>query len=269
MKYIHGYSDRESKRLQDQSFILEDLLHTETWYPPGSSVLEAGCGTGSQTRILARRNPSAHITSIDSSDESLAKAKTMLQNEKFTNVYLQIEDILNLSLPAASFDHVFVCFVLEHISDPLSALLQLKRVLKPGGSITVIEGDHGSCFWSPETEASVKVWNSLILAQKNLGHDPLVGRRLYPLLKKAEFEIKTMVPKWVYTDSSDKRLADGIVNKIIVPMIESAKAQILTSNIVDLVTWEQGINDLIKVGKIKEGTFFYTWFKALAYKDAE
>ncbi|MBV8457682.1 MAG: methyltransferase domain-containing protein, partial [Acetobacteraceae bacterium] len=47
----------------------------------------------------------------------------------------------------ASFDHVFVCFVLEHMPDPETALAELQRVLKLGGSRTVIEGDHGSALF--------------------------------------------------------------------------------------------------------------------------
>ncbi|WP_207419866.1 class I SAM-dependent methyltransferase [Roseomonas haemaphysalidis] len=50
----------------------------------------------------------------------------------------------------ASFDHVFVCFVLEHLADPAAALGELQRVLRPGGSLTVIEGDHGSTLTPPQ-----------------------------------------------------------------------------------------------------------------------
>ena len=71
MNYIHGYSSREAERLQDQSNILEDLLHSGTHYEQGELVLEAGCGIGAQTKILARRNPESRFISIDISDESL------------------------------------------------------------------------------------------------------------------------------------------------------------------------------------------------------
>ena len=60
--YVHGYSARESERLADQAQTLTELLHHDTHYPAGSRVLEAGCGIGAQTVILARnrRTPTAY-----------------------------------------------------------------------------------------------------------------------------------------------------------------------------------------------------------------
>ncbi|MEM6336157.1 MAG: SAM-dependent methyltransferase, partial [Bacteroidota bacterium] len=51
--YVHGYDPRENERLDDQAGTLVDLLHGDTRYPDGSTVLEAGCGVGSQTVTLA------------------------------------------------------------------------------------------------------------------------------------------------------------------------------------------------------------------------
>jgi methylase of polypeptide subunit release factors len=70
--YVHGYDQPESARLQNQAKTLVDLLHSDTQYPAGSSVLEAGCGVGWQTLSLARNSPNARITSIDISAGSLA-----------------------------------------------------------------------------------------------------------------------------------------------------------------------------------------------------
>jgi methylase of polypeptide subunit release factors len=70
--YVHGYTPREAQRLLDQAGTLAELLHHDTAYPPGSRVLEAGCGVGAQTVELARRSPGAEITAVDISSESLA-----------------------------------------------------------------------------------------------------------------------------------------------------------------------------------------------------
>jgi ubiquinone/menaquinone biosynthesis C-methylase UbiE len=267
MSYVHGYSEREFERLRDQSGILESLLHSGTSYPAGSKVLEAGCGVGAQTRILAKMSPDARITSLDISEESISKAKRLIESERISNVRFHRASILGMPFPDECFDHVFICFVLEHLEDPPKALSEIKRVLKPGGSITVIEGDHGSCFWHPETEAALKVWDAMIEAQKMLGHDPLIGRRVYPLLKQAGFNVKDVSPRWVYTDSSNAELMDGVVNRIIVPMVESAKAGILRSERLDKSMWDKGIADLGKSGLPPDGTFFYTWFKGVGVKD--
>lgn len=75
MKYVHGYDPRENIRLQDQASTLVELLHSDTIYPAGSEILEAGCGVGAQTIAPARNSPEAHFTSIDISERSVATAK--------------------------------------------------------------------------------------------------------------------------------------------------------------------------------------------------
>lgn len=135
--YVHGYTSREETRLLDQATTLTDLLHSDTVYPPGSTVLETGCGVGAQTVILAKNSPQARITSVDVSDESLAAAKKRVEDAGFTNVAFQRADIFNLPFAAGSFDHVFVCFVPEHLPNPGEALLKLKDVLKPGGFCSI------------------------------------------------------------------------------------------------------------------------------------
>jgi cyclopropane fatty-acyl-phospholipid synthase-like methyltransferase len=73
--YVHGYSTRENERLQDQADALAGLLHSDTAFPAGSGVLEAGCGTGAQTVTLAQESPGASFTSIDISGDFLAEAE--------------------------------------------------------------------------------------------------------------------------------------------------------------------------------------------------
>jgi tRNA G46 methylase TrmB len=73
--YVHGYHSRENQRLQDQAGTLVDLLHSDTAYPCGSTVLEVGCGVGSQTITLAQRSPDARFLSIDVSADSIDEAK--------------------------------------------------------------------------------------------------------------------------------------------------------------------------------------------------
>ena len=73
--YVHGYRTREHERLKDQAGTLIGILHGDTNYPPGSQVLEAGCGVGAQTVTLARRSPRAFFTSVDISPDSLQAAK--------------------------------------------------------------------------------------------------------------------------------------------------------------------------------------------------
>ena len=180
--------------LQDQAGALVDLLHADTAYPGGSRVLEAGCGVGAQTVTLAQRSPGARFTSVDISADSIAEAKRRADRAGLTNVEFQQADIFALPFEAESFDHVFVCFVLEHLSRPVEALAILKRLLRPGGTITVIEGDHGSTYFYPDSPAAHAAIQCQVTMQREAGGNALIGRQIYPLLVEAGFRRGPCLP---------------------------------------------------------------------------
>jgi len=262
-EYVHGYSEQERVRLHDQASTLTELLHGDTRYPPESIVLETGCGVGAQTVILAKNSPEAHILSIDISGESLAKAKALTEREGISNVEFQKADMYHLPFPDASFDHVFVCFVLEHCIRPLDALMHLKRVLKPKGSITIIEGDHGSTYFYPESTEAQKTIQCLIDIQGGSGGNALIGRQVYPLLKAARFSDIKVMPRIVYVDSRSPELVEGFTKNTFIAMVEGVREQALNSGMIDETTWEKGVRDLYRTTE-KKGTFCYTFFKGVA-----
>src|SRR4051794_38394257 len=100
--YVHGYDPREALRLQDQASSLVELLHSDTSYAEGHTVLEAGCGVGAQTVTLARNSPQARITSIDISEASLAQAGQAVQGAGLGNVTLRQADIFDLPFAPGS-----------------------------------------------------------------------------------------------------------------------------------------------------------------------
>jgi ubiquinone/menaquinone biosynthesis C-methylase UbiE len=194
-KYVHGYSERESERLADQAQTLTDLLHDDTRYQEGSQVLEAGCGIGAQTVILAKNSPGAHITSIDISADSLQQAERMARKEGITNVTFRQGDIFHLPFEHGTFDHIFVCFVLEHLADPGGALAHLRLLLNEGGTLTVIEGDHGSTFFHPEDPDARLAIDCLVRLQQQAGGNALIGRQLYPLVAGAGYSDVRVSPR--------------------------------------------------------------------------
>jgi protein-L-isoaspartate O-methyltransferase len=264
--YVHGYTETEASRLTDQSSTLAQLLHHDTRYPAGSRVLEAGCGVGGQTVILAGNSPLAGITSVDVSGESIAKAKAAVARAGWSNVTFEIADLFHLPFPDASYDHVFVCFVLEHLARPLDALRSLGRVLRPGGSITVIEGDHGSYFSHPRSQEASMAVRCLIDLQARMGGNALVGRELYPLLAAAGYTGVKVSPRMVYVDSSRPELVDGFIDKTFIAMVKGVRQQALALQLLDSEQWEKGISDLYRSTE-DDGTFCYTFFKGSARKD--
>jgi SAM-dependent methyltransferase len=207
--YVHGYHPLASQRLQDQARTLVDLLHSDTAYPAGSIVLEAGCGVGAQTVTLAQRSPDARFTSVDISAASVAEAKRKVEHTGATNVELFQGDIFALPFAPESFDHVFVCFVLEHLSRPVEALVVLRGLLRPGGTLTLIEGDHGSAYFHPDSPEAHAAIQCQVQLQRNAGGDALIGREVYPMMVAAGFDAVRVSPRIVYVDASRPDLVDG------------------------------------------------------------
>jgi SAM-dependent methyltransferase len=261
--YVHGYEPREAARLEDQASTLMELLHSGTAYPAGSTVLEAGCGVGAQTVALASRSPQALITSIDVSEASVVEAAEAVQAAGLRNVTLRQADIFQLPFPAESFDHVFLCFVLEHLPQPVAALRALKCALKPGGTITVIEGDHGSAYFHPDSEYARRAIHCQVELQAKAGGNALIGRALYPLLREAGFGDVAVSPRMVYVDSSRPELVEGFTKKTFTAMIEGIRKPALEAGIISEADIDKGIADLRRTAEA-DGVFCYTFFKALA-----
>jgi SAM-dependent methyltransferase len=255
MAYVHGYHARESERLTDQADTLVALLHHDTAYPAGSTVLEAGCGVGAQTVTLLRNSPGARITSIDVSDDSLREAADRVG----TGVDFLRADLFELPFAEASFDHVFVCFVLEHLAQPVQALERLRAVLKPGGTITVIEGDHGSTYFHPDSEAAHDAIACQVALQREAGGDALIGRQVHPLLVAAGFPDARVSPRMVYVDASRPDLVDGFTYKTFTAMIEGTRELSIASGLITPERFDQGIRDLYATE-----VFCYTFFKGTA-----
>ena len=265
MEYVHGYSPREHDRLLDQADTLTDLLHRDTVYPAGSHVLEAGCGVGAQTAILTRHSPAARFTAIDLSPESIGLARAMAARRGLANVTFQVADIFALPFEPASFDHVFVCFTLEHLQAPVEALTRLKEVLKPGGAITVIEGDHGSTTFYPESRTALRTVQCLIHLQAECGGDSLIGRRLYPLLREAGFRDVAVSPRMVYVDASRPDLVDGFTRLTFIAMVAGVREQAIRGKLMDAASFDRGIADLYET-TAPDGIFCYTFFKGVAVR---
>ena len=265
--YVHGYFPHERDRLRDQAETLAELLHGEDSYPAGSTVLEVGCGVGAQTTTLARRSPLAQFMSIDISAESIVEAERKTAAAGLGNVQFLQADLFALPFSPGTFDHVFVCFVLEHLRQPAHALAILRDLLNPGGTVTVIEGDHGSTYFHPENENARAAIACQIELQRRAGGNALIGRQLYPLLTRAGFEMVRVRPLTVYADSSRPDLSDGFTRRTFTAMIRGVRQQALAAGLVTPKRFDAGIKSLLRTSR-DDGVFCYTFFKGTAERHA-
>jgi SAM-dependent methyltransferase len=263
--YVHGYSAREQARLLDQATTLAGLLHAGTRYPAGSRVLEAGCGVGAQTVTLARNSPDASFTSVDVSEESLAAARARAREASLSNVTFERADLFALPFPEESFDHVFLCFVLEHLARPAEALRALRSRLRPGGTLTVIEGDHGSTFFHPDDADARHAVECLVALQARAGGDALIGRQLFPLLAGAGLREVEVSPRVVYADASRPEWVQGFTLDTFTAMVEGVRERALAAGLVDEAAWRRGIAGLRRAAG-PDGVFCYTFFKGVGVK---
>jgi SAM-dependent methyltransferase len=264
--YVHGYTADETRRLTDQADALAELLHAGCHHPPGTRILEVGCGVGAQTVHLARNNPRSSITAVDLSAESLAAARDRLAASGADNVDFVQADLAALPLQPASFDHLFICFVLEHLPDPEAALRGLAAMLDVGGSVTVIEGDHGSFLCHPESAAADAAVANLVELQRRAGGDPHIGRRLYPLLCAAGYDAVQVEPVPVYADRSRPRMVDGFTRNTFNAMVAGVEERAARAGLTTDDAWRDGMRGLERAAA--EGTAFYCFFRARAVRGA-
>ncbi|HOU81363.1 MAG TPA: methyltransferase domain-containing protein, partial [Methanoregulaceae archaeon] len=206
----------------------------------------------------------AQFVCVDISSESLRLAKRRIREEHIENVIFQQGDIYHLPFSPESFDHLFVCFLLEHLPDPPHALKEMSNLLKAGGTITVIEGDHGSALFYPQSPHALRVIACLVELQRQMGGNAMIGRELWHLLNDAGFSGISVSPRQVYADPSRPDAIEGVRN-IFIAMVQGVRDQALAAGLIDADTWERGIRDLYRTTE-RDGSFAYTFFKATGVK---
>jgi SAM-dependent methyltransferase len=260
--YVHGYGASETVRLQHQADALAGLLHDDLTFADGSRILEAGSGTGAQTVQLLRRHPGVAITCVEREATSLAAAARRLRGEPGGDrAELVQADLESLPFPHGAFDHLFVCFVLEHLADPAAVLRKMLAVVKPGGSVTVIEGDHGTACFHPEDASARAAIECLVRLQRAAGGDALIGRRLFPLLKAAGVQDVRVEPRMVYVDGNRPDLADAFTLHTFTSMVAAVRSAAVARQVCTPEVFDAGVAALERSAQA-DGVFLYTFFRA-------
>jgi SAM-dependent methyltransferase len=170
------HSSRECDRLEHQAKLagLEDHLARLAGLPAPTSILDAGCGSGSMARMLAGKFPAARVVGVDLRPDYLEYARTRAQTEGLDNLTFEQGDIFRLPFSAASFDLVWSKYVLQWTKDPAAAVVEFHRVTKPGGSVVCCNFDGFAVTHWPEDPAlqgdAERVFSGLV--------DPYVGRKM-------------------------------------------------------------------------------------------
>ena len=259
--YVHGYSGAEAVRLGRQAAILAEFIHGSVAFTAGARVLEAGCGIGAQTVQLAERHPHANIVAIDRSQISIRTAADRVGPRR--NVTFHVADIYALPFEDAHFDSAFVCFLLEHLVARETALKELLRVLKPGATLYVFEGDHGSVMAAPHDPAIARLVCAASQLQISGGGDPYIGRSLCPVLLNAGFTNVSIEPCMAYADAMRPSWIEGFTRATFSNMMAGQREAVLASGLLSEERWREGMDALERTTQ-RDGTFCYTFFRATA-----
>lgn len=188
-----------------------------------SSILEIGSGPGFYTELLLNNFNNIDITSLDYDIEFLKYSRSNL-DKRFKDKVLYVKDnIENTSLPSDSYDYVIARFVFQHLEKPVEALKEIKRILKPGGKLFIIDVDND--LWGtsyPKSKLIDSLNSSLGKVQNKLNGNRLIGRELVPIIKKLgfiNFDIEAVI------NHSDVLGKDNFVNKFDLNLVKDANMQ--------------------------------------------
>ena len=153
----------------------------------GMRLLDCGCGPGSITVDLARAVLPGEAIGIDLREDALAQGRALALERGMASVTFETASVYRLPYPDGSFDAAFACAVLQHLAAPLAALKEMRRVLKLGGVIGIVDGSSTITFRYP-TNSLLDKWDRLRALERehNAGH-PSDALRLRALLREAGF----------------------------------------------------------------------------------
>ncbi len=203
-RYTHGHheavlaSHRARTAENSAAYLLPHLT-------AGQRLLDVGCGPGTITLDLAVRVAPGAVVALDREPAILAEVERSARERGVSNLTTVVGDVYALDLDDAAFDVVHAHQVLQHLSDPVAALREMRRVTRPGGVVAVRDADYAAMTWYP-AEPRLDRWLELYrqVARAN-GAEPDAGRRLLAWTRAAGFsEIEPTASAWVFADAASR-----------------------------------------------------------------
>jgi ubiquinone/menaquinone biosynthesis C-methylase UbiE len=177
----------------------------------GMSLLDVGCGPGNITADLASRLGEGSVVGVDVSQEVIERARSQYDATTHPNLSFRVANVYELDVAEKSFDVVYAHQVLQHLSRPVDALREIRRVLKPGGVLAVRDGDYGSFAWAPR-DPVLDRWMALYheITRENRAEAD-AGRYLKSWVRAAQFEdLVVTSSNWIYQSEDERAWWGGL-----------------------------------------------------------
>lgn len=176
----------------------------------GQDLLDVGCGPGTITLDLAELVAPGRVVGVDASAEVVGHADELRRSRAVPNAEFRVDDVYDLGFPDASFDVVHAHQVLQHLTDPVAALVEMRRVLRPGGILAVRDSDYGAFVWAPELP-ELSRWLELYhrVTERN-GAEADAGRHLFGWVQRAGFvDAVAGSATWTFADPESRAWWSG------------------------------------------------------------
>jgi ubiquinone/menaquinone biosynthesis C-methylase UbiE len=178
---------------------------------PGMNVLDVGCGPGSISADLARLVRPGRVLAIDNVAAIVEEAGTQVADDGTDNIEFAVADAYELDMPADSFDVVHAHQVLQHLSEPVVALTEMRRVCRPQGIVAARDVDYGAMTWHPADPALDRWLDVYHQVARSNGAEPDAGRRLHAWARQAGFtDVTASASVWCFASSGDRRWWGGL-----------------------------------------------------------
>lgn len=190
-RYVRSGDSEEASRLETQAKIMNPLLEKQFEFmglKPNMKVLDAGCGSGAITRLIARRVFPEEVVGLDMDPLFIEEARRLAESEGIENVRFDIGNIEDLEYDDGSFDLSYCRFVLMHLNDPVKAVSELKKVTKKGGSVAAAEPDDGAIVIFPTQPKLEEHVSKYCEYGKVIGINRFMGRELFATFSQADLK---------------------------------------------------------------------------------
>lgn len=202
--YTHGHHDsvlrsHRWRTVANSAAYLRDHLR------PGLSLLDVGCGPGTLSVDLARHVAPGRVLAVDYLDDALDEARRNAADAGVATIEFRVADAYDLDLPDGAFDVVHAHQVLQHVSDPVALLRELRRVVRDGGVVAARDADYAGFAWYP-LEPGLDRWLELYqtVARGN-DAEPDAGRRLLGWALDAGFtDVTPSASVWCHATAAER-----------------------------------------------------------------
>ena len=262
--YIHGYLSEEQERLLSQAGTLASLIYPWIDFSQSKNLLEIGSGVGAQSKLLLELYPEIELTCVEIEASQIEKAKTNLASFFDRKITFVQQDAQQLSLDK-TFDSAFICWVLEHLSQPLKVLKGAFSHLNPGGVIYLTEVFNSSFHFFPEFQGLADYYEAFNEYQRQNGGHPDVGLQLGNLLHQAGFGDITLHHGGFHLDQSQPEALTTMCD-YWKSLMKSAAEGMKEIGLISDLDLNQMEKDLDQLKTERNAVFFYQFVQAKAVR---